>query len=75
MRCGLAENVTASLRKGGNERPILEGVTAAGELMQVWASPDRSKWTVTVSKGGKMCIREFGNSLELPNVITVEPPT
>lgn len=59
--CGPRDALLAALAEGYGERPVGRGVSAAGGLVEILASP-KGTWTVvvTVPGGGPTCIVSSG---------------
>lgn len=59
--CGPRQEIMKQLSKSFLEAPTAIGVTSTGELLQVLANPDRSTWTIVVSRpDGLSCIVAAG---------------
>jgi hypothetical protein len=61
-RCLPADDMREALARAGEE-PAGVGLTAAGHMLEVWASPDGRTWTILVTgAGGVSCIAAHGHS-------------
>ncbi len=49
LACGKRAEVLKKMKTVYNEVPISMGIAANGTLIEVFATPDRSKWTLTVT--------------------------
>lgn len=60
-QCGPRAEIVAQLTAKYGEAQIWRGLDAQGQILEVWAKPDGSTWTVITSAAdGSSCVRDAG---------------
>ncbi len=72
--CSTHEAIAAGLLAQYQETPVSIGVTSNGRLVEVFASPDGSTWTVVVTQpGGQACVTASGENWRNIKLIMTAP--
>lgn len=74
MQCGSRDAVIAALSDRFGETRRMAGVTAAGQLVETFASADTGSWTVAVTYAdGRMCLISTGQAYEAIQPVEIIP--
>lgn len=64
--CAARDSFAAQLAQGYNERPVARGLGANGDLVEVFASPGGTTWTILVTRPrGFSCVAATGADFEI----------